>query len=225
MNLEPTYTFDSKIKIKPENFITNIHTHDVDIMSNEIYLLPVDYDLEKDEGGVDLNMANRFIKNMNLCRKVNPDKNIIVHMNTNGGDFNQGMAIYDSIKLCPVQVIALNYSHARSMSSIIILAADKKVTMPHGTYMIHEGTMAFDGTYKGYQTYGRLGASEWRIMEEIYVGAMRDKKFLKNDSERRRWIKTRMDKHQDYWLTAQEAIEAGFFDEIFNGDWKKLGII
>ena len=62
------------------------------------------------------------------------------------------MAIYQAIEACPNYVTILNYTHARSMSSLIFLAADWRAMLPYSTYMFHEGTWGFEGTVRQART-------------------------------------------------------------------------
>lgn len=149
-------------------------------------------------------------------------------MKTCGGDWKEGMAIYDAIKSCPNQVIILNYTHARSMSSLIFQAADKRVMMPHSTFMFHDGTMAINGTVKQFYTEYEQTKIQEDQMLNIYIDSMKKKGKMKNDKPEkiRKWLRDQMDKKEDVYLSAEQAVEYGFADEIFgaNGiyDWNAL---
>ena len=103
------YKLDHKLKVTSEDLIYHMHQFDIDLYSNHIYLVGVDRGYEVEPGviepGVEFTMANRFIKNINLCMRVNPNKPIIIHLKTCGGLWEEGMAIYDAIKSCPSPVM------------------------------------------------------------------------------------------------------------------------
>ena len=223
---ERDFKLDKRIKVKSEDHIYHLHQYGVDLLKNHIYMMGVDRGYEvaegTDEPGVDFVMSERLIKNIQLCMSVNSTESIVIHMKTNGGDWHEGMAIYDAIKSCPTPVTILNYTHARSMSSIIMQAANKKVTMPHGTFMFHDGDMATYGTMKQVESDVEFYSKTREIMLGIYVNAMAEKGVFKNNSERKRWLVNRMDKKEDVYLTAEQAVEYGFFDHIFDGNWAKL---
>ena len=151
---------------------------------------------------------------------------VVVH--NCGGDWDEGIAMYDAIKACPNPVIILNYTHARSMSSLIFSAATKRVMMPHSKFMVHEGTIELAGTYKQAITGMAQEKIAANIMMNIYADIlMREKKLhCKNKVKTRAWLKKEMDKKEDVFFTAQEAVDIGFADEIFGSDgtydWKKL---
>jgi ATP-dependent protease ClpP protease subunit len=222
------YKLDHKLKIKSEDLLFHLHEFDIDLISNHIYLMGVDrgYEVTSDasEPGIDYVIAKRFIKNINMCMRVNPDKPILVHMKTCGGDWNEGMAIYDAIKSCPSPVIILNYTHARSMSSIIFQAADKRVMMPNSYFMIHDGTYGIEGTYKGVMSNMEFDKRTEKVMFDIYAEKMAEKgKFKGQDTLKiKKWLRSQMDKKEDVFFTAEESIEYGFSDQIFNYDWSSL---
>ena len=108
------YKLDQKIRAKKtEDIVRTLHEFDVDLQSNHIYLMSTEFysfgaEDPISEPGIDFTIANRFIRNLNLCMRVNHDKSILVHMKTCGGDWEEGMAIYDIIKSCPMPITILN---------------------------------------------------------------------------------------------------------------------
>ena len=66
-------------------------------------------------------------------------------MHTIGGDWNDGMAIYNAIALSPCHITILGYANVCSMSSIILQAADVRLLMPDTDFMIHFGEMSTEG--------------------------------------------------------------------------------
>ena len=200
----------------------------IDVRQFSIYLVGEsrEYDSNElpDEPGVEYQMSTRFIKNLRILADLDPVRPILVHMKTCGGWWGEGMAIYDAIKYAPNPTVILNYTHARSMSSIILQAADKRVMMPHGHFMLHDGTLAVRGTYKGVITNVEWAKKEHPVMLDIYASRMKEKgKFSKKPKEE---IKTMLEKQmnlkEDVFLTAQESVSWGLADQIFDGNWQKL---
>jgi ATP-dependent protease ClpP protease subunit len=55
------------------------------------------------------------------------------------------------------------------MSSLIFLAADKRVMMPHSTFMFHDGTMAQEGTVKQFYTeYEQTKIQEDQMLQNLH---------------------------------------------------------
>jgi ATP-dependent Clp protease protease subunit len=145
-------------------------------------------------------------------------------MKTCGGIWEEGMAIYDTIKSCPFSVTILSYTHARSMSALIFQAANKRVMMPHSTFMFHDGTMVLDGTVKQVKTAVDFSKIQDKQMMKIYVDAMKERGKFTNKSMKfiEDWLRGQMDKKEDVFLTAEEAIEYGFADNVFDYNWANL---
>lgn len=214
--------------------IEEMHIYGVNLKDFSIYLAGTEKqyqgdDTEFDEPGVEYQMASRFIKNLHILAGRNSKRPILIHMKTCGGNWEEGMAIYDALTACPNPITILSYTHARSMSSVILQAADKRVLMPHSYFLFHEGTLGLTGTSKGV-----LSSVEWTkrvinpAMLDIYARALKRKgKFTRwSPSRIKSMLRDKMDRKEDVYLTAEEAVEWGFADEVFGGlgnfDWRSL---
>lgn len=222
------HKLDKKIKATSEDLIYHLHQFDIDLKSNHIYLMGVDRGYEVEPGvmepGVEFTMANRLIKNINICMRVNPDTPIVIHLKTCGGLWEEGMAIYDAIKSCPSPVTILNYTHARSMSSIIFQAADKRVMMPNSIFMFHDGTYGIEGTVKMVRSAVEFDKKNDKTMLEIYAQKMNECGKMQGLGIPKitKWLRSQMDRKEDVFLTAKETVNLGLADEIFNYDWSTL---
>jgi ATP-dependent protease ClpP protease subunit len=173
------------------------------------------------EPGVEYQMATQFIKNLNILSGRNPKRPILIHMKTNGGIRQEGMAIYDAILACPNPVTILGYTFAVSMSSIILQAADKRALMPHCLFLFHEGALSLNGTMKEVWTNADWTKKvEIPEMLSIYAGRLKQKgKYRHLPIERiKKILQGYMDKKEDVYLSAKEAVEWGFADEVFGAD-------
>lgn len=223
---EIDHKLDHKLRVSPSDHIGHLHEYDLDLQSNHIYLMGVESYATDDtnEPGVEYRMANRFIKNLNLCMRANPDKPVIIHMKSCGGDVTEGMAIYDAIKSCPFPVTVLNYTHASSMSSVIFQAANKRVMMPHSYFLFHEFTVSHEGTFRQIISSVNFDKLSMAQMIDIYENALkRSGKFSKRSRKWiRNWLNRQMSDKTDVILTAKEAVEIGFADYVFDYNWEKL---
>jgi len=202
----------------------------LDIRNFSLYLTgePIAYsddeDADRSEPGVEYQMSTRLIKNLQILSEIDRERVILLHMKTDGGDWMEGMAIYDAIRLVPNRVVILNYTHARSMSSIMFQAADRRIMMPHSHFMFHEGSLAVGGTVKGTISTIEWSKRDTLDMINIYVDRMKERgKFCRRSQESiREMLQMQMDKKEDVYLTARETIEWGLADGIFDGDWEGL---
>jgi ATP-dependent protease ClpP protease subunit len=206
------------------------HDYQIDLRHRELYVTGEATSAEgTDDGGepgVEFQMASRLIRNLRTLsnRDASP---ILIHMKTSGGYWTEGMAMFDAIAQCPARVTILNYTHARSMSSIILQAADWRVMMPHSYFMFHCGTYGTSGDYRAVMSEVEFTkAVEEPAMLDIYVDALvragRERWADMKISQIRQSLKRHMERKNDVYLTAAEAVEWGFADEIFDGDWERL---
>jgi ATP-dependent protease ClpP protease subunit len=210
--------------------IDYVHDYGIDPEKREIYLFGRDEFVTgqgtegyNEEPGVEYSMANQFIKNIRVLQGLG-DKPILIHMKTCGGDWMEGMGIYQSILACPNHVTILNYTHARSMSSIVLQAADHRVMMPYSEFMMHKGTQTISGTITQVETeYAQL-QSDNDTMMEIYADKLMSSEHFKKKSFKQcaAWIDAKMKQKEEVYFTAQETVNLNFADTIFDYDWKKL---
>ncbi|MEX0869851.1 MAG: ATP-dependent Clp protease proteolytic subunit [Candidatus Spechtbacterales bacterium] len=210
-----------------DHYYAEIHDYNIDVDDFAIYLVPYpttyyDGDIYFSEPGVEYQMSGLFIKNLHILTRLDPERPILVHMKTCGGSWEEGMAIYDSIRACPNPVVILSYTYARSMSSIILQAADKRVLMPHSYFMIHEGTYGDEGTFKGAMTRAEFSLKSRDVMLDLYANHLKKRgaaRFRKMSLERlKHLLQNKIDEKEDFFFTAKEAVGWGFADEIFGGD-------
>jgi ATP-dependent protease ClpP protease subunit len=212
-----------------------VHDQNIDLEHGEIYLfsdIEFSYgDMSEDvifaDPGVTYVMALKFIKNLRiLSQHLDDDETILIHMNTPGGGWVPGMAIYSALSMCPQRTVILNYGEARSMSSIIPQAASRFVMMPvDSRFMYHTG--CFGGLFTGTQIdteYLEHQKAMFR-MQDIYVDAIKRRKGKNHKWSRDKlhaWLRAEMKEHEEVYLDPEEAVEHGFADAVFDGDWEAL---
>ena len=144
--------------------------------------------------------------------KQNEEAKVIrVRINSPGGDVFAGQAIYSMLKRCKSKVIIYIDGLAASIASLIAMAGDT-VIMPKNSMMMIHKPWSFTA---GNASEMREQANTLDKVEESMLGAYVDKTGL--DVEE---IKTML--ANETWLTAAEALEKGFCDEIEETEVKAL---
>lgn len=220
----------SKSQLRQDDPLYYILENDIDLISNHIYLFGIEsyiYGAGSDatnEPGVEYVLANRFIRNLNMCMRRNPETPLVIHMKTCGGDWTEGMAIFDSIKAFPWPVTIINYTHARSMSSLIFQACNKRVMMPNSYFLFHDGTFGIEGTVKQVRSAVKFDRLSEKVMLGIYSKAMQQQGEFAGKSLKsiEKWLRNRMNQEEDVYITADEAVKYGLADEIFDSNWAGL---
>lgn len=192
-----------------------IHNYSIDIKNREVYLHS-SYDYEE-EGGVEYRSAITFEKNIRHLNTLSFSP-ILVHMHLPGGVWEDGLAIYDTIKFSRSKIIILAYAKVESASSIIFQAADSRILMPNTHLLIHYGSLSIDVEHKAAMASLAWSEKESEKMIDIFTNRCIDSPIAKEKN----WKKFMIKKHivsqlankSDWILNAEEAINYGFADGV-----------
>ena len=195
--------------------IHDIHDYGISPDTREIYLHGYLGESEE-EAGVDYRMAVRFEKNMILIDKMS-DAPVTIHMHTIGGSWHDGIGIFDTIRSSRCQVTIVGYAEVSSMSSVILQAADNRILMPNTSFMIHYGDIAVESNSVSAKSAVDENERLNKIMVGIYAGRCKQGAKFKGytDSRVKKFLDTKMRQKQEWYLSAQSAIEYGFADGIY----------
>ena len=195
--------------------ISDVHTYGLDAKSREIYLHGYVANCEEDPG-VDYRMASNFIKNIRILDSINNDP-IFIHMHSIGGEWNDGMAMYDAISLAKSYVAIIVYGQAESMSSVLLQSADSRVMMPNAYFMSHFGSSMYSGNFLDAQNAAKYDMIVLDTMLDIYTESCMDGKFFKEhydplDETKVKSFLRRKLKDGDWYLNAHESVYYGLAD-------------
>ncbi len=74
---------------------------------------------------------------------------ILLYINSPGGSVSDGYGLIDAILTSETPVYTINQALCASMGFLIFLAGDKRFSMPHAEFLMHDGSMmAWDSTAK-----------------------------------------------------------------------------
>lgn len=148
---------------------------------------------------------------LNELDELNSKDNITVHINSVGGEFYAGLAIYNRLRNLKASVTTVNDGLAASAGSIIFMAGDKGKRKVHaGSNLMIHGVLNF--------LYGYYNATDLR--EEIKELEAHNKAaiaaYVEATGLDKETVKTAMSK--DTYMTGEEAVEAGWADEVITGE-------
>ena len=197
------------------DIISDIHSYGIDAKNREIFLHSYIANSEEDPG-VDYKMAANFYKNIRILDTISNDP-IVVHMHSVGGNWNDGMTIFDSIVVCKSYVTIITYGQAESMSSMVLQAADTRVMMPNAYFMCHFGSSAYDGGFLDVQKGALFEKKMSDTMLDIYAESCLKGKYFKEQytepshEKVKNYLKRKL-KDGDWFLEANESVYYGFAD-------------
>lgn len=160
-------------------------------------------------GEVDELMLDTTIRGLHLCASRG-DEEITIHLTTEGGDIELGLAIYDSIRAVRPPVRIRASGRVYSMGAIILQAGTTREMTENSSLMIHYG-------YSG--DYSSLTPKLLRKWEELsdkhyskFVDILHGQVVRKNPEIRRNRIHKLLE--TDTIFTAEGALEFGLVDRI-----------
>ena len=135
------------------------------------------------------------------------DDEIVVAINSGGGDLFAGIAIMNELKRHDAHIIAHIDGLAASAASIIAMGADE-VRMPESAMMmIHNPWGLVAGDYQEMEK----AAEDFEKMRDSMLRAYSTKTGLDDDE-----LKDMLD--DETWLSAEEAVKDGFADKVLKED-------
>jgi ATP-dependent protease ClpP protease subunit len=203
--------------INNDSDLLSIHAYNLDAKNREIFLHS--YISEGDEEpGVDYRGAVVFEKNMRYLNLISNEP-ILIHMHMPGGDWEDCLGIYDTIKHSKSKTIILAYGKVQSASSVILQAPNVRILMPNVTMMIHYGSISLDSEHsKAAASSLKWNERECDKMIDIFTerciqGEMAKSKNWKKLMAKKH-IQSQLANQCDWILTATEAVQYNFADGI-----------
>ena len=150
-------------------------------------------------------VANAVITQMLFLESENPNADISLYINSEGGEVASGLAIYDTMQYIKPDVSTICVGLAASMASILLMAGTKgkRYILPHSEVMIHQPLGGCAGQASDIAIHAQ---NILRIRDEMYdIIAMHTK------MEREKII---TDTDRDTFLTAHQALAYGIIDKI-----------
>ena len=151
---------------------------------------------------------DEFMKDLDALEKLD---NITVHINSVGGDFYAGLAIYNRLRSLKANITTINDSLAASAGSIILQAGNTRKVRAASNTMVHGVLGLLYGYYNVQDLKGVI--KQFEAGNKAAVNA-----YVEAGGQDLEKVKSYMDK--ETWLTGQEAVDAGFADEVIEPEVK-----
>ena len=158
---------------------------------------------------VDDMVANLIVAQLLLLDSENPEKDIMLYINSPGGSVTAGLAIYDTMQHIRADVQTICLGQAASMGAFLLCsgAKGKRMALPHSRVLIHQPL----GGAQGQATDIEIQAQEiLRIKKTLNeIMASNTGQSIK---------KIEKDTDRDYIMTPQEALEYGMIDKVITNE-------
>lgn len=170
-------------------------------------------------GTVEEGIATSIVSQLLFLEAENPDRDILMYINSGGGSVTAGLAIYDTMQFIKCDVSTIVLGQACSMGSFLAMsgAAGKRYVLPESRTMIHRVSSGTPGTR------GSVHVQELQF--EDAVRAMGESKrlnerltelYVKHNTKNKTYEELFETMKFDTFLSAQEAVEWGLADEVIS---------
>jgi len=156
-------------------------------------------------GAIDNNVANTVIAQLLFLDADDSKKDIILYVNSPGGDVSAGFAIMDTMNLVHADISTVCIGLAASMGAMILNngAKGKRNALPNAEIMLHQPWGGFQGQVSDLEILTRNFVKHKKTLTEMIVKTT-GKKY--SDVEK--------DLDRDYYMSAQEAKKYGIIDKV-----------
>lgn len=154
---------------------------------------------------IDDDVANIITAQILLLDAENPEKDIIMYINSPGGSVYDGMGIYDAMQFVRADVSTICLGQAASMASFLLAggAKGKRYILPHARVMIHQSM----GGIRGQATDINIFAQELKRIEKMI-----NELFSMHTGQS--MAKIEKDVDRDFFMSAEETVAYGICDKI-----------
>ena len=155
---------------------------------------------------IDDSLANLVIAQMLFLEAEDPDRDILLYINSPGGSISAGFAIYDTMQFIRPDVQTYCIGQAASMAAVLLSAGakGKRFSLPNSRIIIHQPLMS---GLAGQATDIAIHAKEIlrmrsRLNEILSTHTGQSLERIREDTDR------------DYIMSADQSSEYGIIDDV-----------
>lgn len=156
-------------------------------------------------GGIDEQVANLVIAQLLFLEHEDPKKDIILYINSPGGQVTAGMAMYDTMQFIKPDVSTICFGIAASMGAVILAAGapGKRMALPNAEVMIHQVMGGAEGQASDIEISARhILKTKDKLNHILAHHTGQNLKKVEKDTDR------------DYYMSSEEARQYGLIDKI-----------
>jgi ATP-dependent Clp protease protease subunit len=157
---------------------------------------------------IDDSIANLVIAQMLFLEAEDPERDILLYVNSPGGSITAGLAIYDTMQFIKPAVQTYCIGQAASMAAVLLAAGakGKRFSLPNSRILIHQPWLSgLKGQASDIDIHAREILRMRSRLNEILV-----------THTGQALSKIELDTDRDYILGAAEAKDYGIIDDVLN---------
>jgi len=141
--------------------IANFHENNYHIDSRTICIF----------GDINEELALQVNKALDILESINKHTEIIVKVMSDGGDWFQGLAIYDRLKSSPCPIRMIGTGMVASAATVIYQAGKLREITENCVFLLHDGSEYFEGEAKSFEAHAEASKKSRQLMYKIYSEA------------------------------------------------------
>ena len=154
---------------------------------------------------IDDTVANDVMAQLLTLESMDPDRDIMMYINSPGGSVTAGMAIYDTMQLIPNDVSTVTFGMAASMGQFLLTsgAKGKRYATKSSRILMHQPLGGIGGNAIDIRIQAEQMAITKQTLSEL--NALHTGQTLE---------KILADSDRDNWFNASDAKDYGFVDHV-----------
>lgn len=152
-------------------------------------------------------VANSVVAQLIYLEGKNPDKDIYLYINSPGGSVSAGLAIYDTLNYIKCDVSTICIGLAASMGAFLLSSGTKgkRFALPNSEIMIHQPLGGTQGQASDIEIQARhMQKIKQKINKILSENTSQPLEKIEKDTDR------------DFYMSADEAVNYGLVDKIFD---------
>jgi ATP-dependent Clp protease protease subunit len=150
--------------------------------------------------------ANDVMAQLITLESIDPDRDILIYINSPGGSMTSMMAIYDTMQYIKPEIQTFCLGQAASAAAVLLAAGSKgkRMALPNSRILIHQPAVE--------SGYGQSSDLEIQAKEILRMRSAMEQIISRHTGQPEDQI--RRDIERDKFFTAAEAKEYGLVDEV-----------
>jgi ATP-dependent Clp protease, protease subunit len=150
--------------------------------------------------------ANDVMAQLITLESIDPDRDILMYINSPGGSMTSMMAIYDTMQYIQPEIQTFCLGQAASAAAVLLAAGTngKRMALPNSRILIHQPAVE--------SGYGQSSDLEIQAREILRMRTAMERVIAQHTGKDEDQV--RRDVERDKFFTAEEAKEYGLVDEV-----------
>jgi len=156
---------------------------------------------------IDDGIANVILAQLLFLESEDPEKDIMLYINSPGGSISAGLAIYDTMQYVKAPVSTMCVGQCASMGAVLLAAGapGKRFALPNSRVMVHQPLGGFSGQASDFEIHAKEILKAKQTLNDIL------QRHTGQSAER-----IAKDTDRDFFMSAEAAKEYGLVDEVIS---------